>query len=130
MGLMSIRLGTNDVAKSRAFYDATFAALGFPPCELPKDAPFILFKLPDGPAFMVGAAVNGEPATYANGGTIGFSAPDAAAIDAWHAAGLAHGGTCEGPPGPRERAGGKYGAYLRDPDGNKLCAYAGLKPGG
>ena len=130
MGLMSIRLGTNDTVKARAFYDATFAALGFPPCPLPPEAPFIIFKLPEGPAFMVGPTANGEPATYANGGTIGFSAPDAAAVDAWHAAGLAHGGGCEGAPGPRERAGGKYGAYLRDPDGNKLCAYAGLTIGG
>jgi catechol 2,3-dioxygenase-like lactoylglutathione lyase family enzyme len=68
--------------------------------------------------------INGKPATAANGGTIGFAADSAEAADAFHAAGLAHGGTtCENPPGVREGGGLKlYIAYLRDPDGNKLCA--------
>ena len=68
--------------------------------------------------------INGKPATAANGGTIGFAAASAEAADAFHAAGLAHGGTtCENPPGVREGGGLKlYIAYLRDPDGNKLCA--------
>lgn len=68
--------------------------------------------------------INGEPATFANGGTIGFTASSPAVVDAWHAAGVAAGGmSCEDPPGPREsRLGKLYLAYLRDPDGNKLCA--------
>jgi catechol 2,3-dioxygenase-like lactoylglutathione lyase family enzyme len=74
--------------------------------------------------FMLGAPRDGQPACHGNGDTFGFSAPDAAAVDAWHKAGLANGGTDEGEPGPREVAGGRYGAYLRDPDGHKLCAYA------
>ena len=67
--------------------------------------------------------IDGEAATHANGGTIGFACVSPAQADAWHAAGLANGGTtCEDPPGVREGALGKlYLAYLRDPDGNKLC---------
>ena len=69
--------------------------------------------------------INGQPATFANGGTIGFTAASPEQADAWHAAGVAHGATpCEEPPGIREGAGNKlYIAYLRDPDGNKICAY-------
>jgi catechol 2,3-dioxygenase-like lactoylglutathione lyase family enzyme len=74
--------------------------------------------------FILTAPINGEPATHANGGTIGFAADNPEDIDAWHAAGLANGGTnCEEPPGIREGAGMKlYLAYLRDPAGNKICA--------
>jgi len=68
--------------------------------------------------------LNGEPASFANGGTVGFSAPGRAAVDAFHAAALANGGSCEGAPGPREQAGGLYGAYARDPVGNKLSVYS------
>ena len=77
----------------------------------------------DRPMVIVRHPLDGKPATHANGGTVGFSAPSHAAIDAFHAAGLAHGGTSEGAPGPREAAGGLNGAYLRDPDGNKMCAF-------
>ena len=68
--------------------------------------------------------INGAPATVANGATIGFAVADPATVDAWHAAGVANGGTtCEEPPGVREGGLGKmYLAYLRDPAGNKLCA--------
>jgi catechol 2,3-dioxygenase-like lactoylglutathione lyase family enzyme len=123
--LMSLRVGTNDIAKARAFYNATFAALGGQPAVTPEAAPFAMYKFPEGPAFLVGPAVNGDPASHANGGTILLVAPDQTAIDAWHAAGIANGGSCEGPPGPREKAGGRYAAYLRDPDGNKLGSYVG-----
>ncbi|HKX35157.1 MAG TPA: VOC family protein, partial [Rhizorhapis sp.] len=74
-----------------------------------------------------GKPANGEPASFANGGTIGFAAPDKDAVDAFHAAGIANGGTCEGEPGLRPQAPGRaYGAYLRDPDGNKICAFCQL----
>ena len=124
MGLMSIRLGTNDVTKACAFYDATFAALGFGGVRIPMEAPVAMYSLPGGLHFMLGAPRDGQPANHGNGDTLGFSAPDSAAVDRWHTAGLKSGGTCEGAPGPREAAGGRYGAYLRDPDGHKLCAYA------
>ncbi len=79
--------------------------------------------------FMIGMPRDGEPATHANGGTIIFAAPSPEAVSAWHAAGLAHGGTCEGEPGERPLARGAVGAYMRDPDGNKLAVYAGLQMG-
>ena len=68
---------------------------------------------------------DGKEATHSNGGTLGFKAPTQEAVDAFHAAGLANGGTDEGAPGPR-MDGRVYGAYLRDPDGNKICAYFGM----
>lgn len=129
MKLLNIRLGTNDLAKARAFYDATFGALGLPPSSAPADYPIIMYKIPDGPNFAVGRARDGQPATHANGGTILFAADSDEDVAAWHAAGLANGGTCEGPPEPKPQTGGKFGAYLRDPDGNKLAAYHGLSIG-
>lgn len=116
-----VRVGSADIDKSKAFYDATFQALG-----MPTGTPFghnVMYQSPDGGRFMFGTPIAGE-ATHANGGTIGFAAPSPDAVAAWHAAGLANGGTCEGAPGPREMVGGAHGAYLRDPDGNKLSAYA------
>ncbi len=74
--------------------------------------------------FSVTLPIDGKPATHANGGTIGFAASSPEQANAWHAAGVANGGkSCEDPPGVREGAAGKlYLAYLRDPDGNKICA--------
>ena len=130
MALMSVRFGTNDLERARAFYDATMATLGIGKSQAPAEYAILMYRMPNGPAVMVGAARDGNPATHANGGTIGFIAPSAEAVDAWHAAGLANGGTCEGPPGPRPLAGNAHGAYLRDPDGNKLAVYHGLNIGG
>jgi|EndMetStandDraft_2_1072991.scaffolds.fasta_scaffold00079_4 catechol 2,3-dioxygenase-like lactoylglutathione lyase family enzyme len=126
MRLMSFRLGSNDLAKTRAFYDATFAALGVPRYETPPEYPVVMYRLPDGVSFTAGPARDGEPATHANGGTIVFEADSEEAVRAWHAAGIANGGTCEGPPDPRPRVRDAFGAYMRDPDGNKLAAYYGL----
>ena len=115
-----IMVGTNDLDKAKAFYDGLLGALGVPAARV--DGHRIFYMTPTG-IFSVSEPINGEPASIANGATIGFacSSPDQA--DAWHAAGLAHGGTtCEDPPGVREGSAGKlYLAYLRDPDGNKLC---------
>lgn len=129
MTVMSIRFGTNDVAKARAFYDATFAALGIDKSNVPAEYPMILYSLPGGPRFLVGAARDGQPATHANGGTVIFSADSDDAVKAWHAAGLANGGTSEGEPEPKPQARGAFGAYLRDPDGNKIGVYHGLQMG-
>ena len=129
MLLKSIRLGTNDLEKARAFYDATFATLGVPPSKMPGEYPIVMYKLPGGPSFLLGTARDGNPATPANGGTILFTAESDEAVDAWYAAGMANGGTSEGPPGPRPQARGAYGAYMRDPDGNKLGVYHGLEMG-
>ncbi len=117
-----IFVGSDDLDKSKAFYDATLGALGAKPGFMdPKGR---LIYMHNGGLLMVTKPINGEPACAANGGTIGFSMKDPAEADAWHAAGVAAGGTsCEDPPGWRgEGPGALYLAYLRDPFGNKLCA--------
>ena len=116
-----IMIGTNDLEKAKAFYDPLLAALGVPPARV--DGHRMFYMTPTG-VLAVTKPINGEPATAPNGGTIGFAANSPEQADAWHAAGIAQGGkTCEEPPGIREGAGVKlYIAYLRDPDGNKICA--------
>ena len=80
--------------------------------------------------FGVGLPADGQAATHANGGTIGFAAQTKEQVDAFHAAGLANGGTCAGEPGKRPGApGNAYGAYLRDPTGNKICTFCQLPEG-
>jgi len=115
-------VGSNDLDRSKAFYDALFAAIGGKSAIV--DDKGRLIYLHKGGIFMVSAPIDGEPACHANGGTIGFAMDDPTQADAWHAAGVAHGGTAiEEDPGIREGSGMKlYLAYLRDPDGNKLCA--------
>jgi catechol 2,3-dioxygenase-like lactoylglutathione lyase family enzyme len=122
-----IMLGANNVEKSKAFYDATLGALGHKPGVI--DEKGRCFYLTEAGIFALTRPLNGEPACHGNGSTIGFSAASTEAADAWHAAGLANGGTtCEDPPGIREgRTGKLYLAYLRDPDGNKLCALHRIK---
>ncbi len=117
-----VMIGSNDLARSRAFFDALFAALGGPPGQ--QDARGRLVYAHNGGRLLLTTPIDGEPATGANGGTIGFTADSPAQADAWHRAGLASGGTAiEAAPGVRHAASGDlYVAYLRDPDGNKLCA--------
>ncbi|WP_313808172.1 VOC family protein [Sphingobium sp.] len=115
-----VMVGTNDLGKARAFYDAVFQAIGAAPGVEFHGRAFYSHK---GTGFGVGAPADGNAATYANGGTVGFAAVNQDAVDAWHAAGLVNGGVCDGTPGHRPLApGNTYAAYLRDPDGNKLCA--------
>jgi catechol 2,3-dioxygenase-like lactoylglutathione lyase family enzyme len=116
-----IMVGANDVDASRTFYDATLGALGHLPGR-DDDKGRVWYKTGDA-IFMISRPLDGGPACHANGGTIGFSGASPEAVDAWHAAGVAHGGTsCEDPPGWREGGFGRlYLAYLRDPAGNKLC---------
>jgi catechol 2,3-dioxygenase-like lactoylglutathione lyase family enzyme len=114
-------VGSNDIDRSKTFYDALFIAMGGRAGS--KDPKGRLFYAHNGGIFMVTSPIDGEPATVGNGSTIGFAmTPEQA--DAWHAAGVANGGTAiEDAPGVREGGGMKmYLAYLRDPDGNKLCA--------
>jgi catechol 2,3-dioxygenase-like lactoylglutathione lyase family enzyme len=116
-----VMVGVSDLEKSRQFYDALLGTLGIGPGVANKNRYF--YRSPTG-TFGITTPINGEPACHANGGTIGFAMQSPEQADAFHAAGVAHGGTtCEEPPGWRDNGVGKlYLAYLRDPDGNKLCA--------
>ena len=115
-----VMIGTNDLEKAKSFYDALLGTLGVQPGRVDRHR--IFYRTKTG-TFSVSKPIDGQPATPANGGTIGFAADSTEAADAFHAAGIAHGGTtCEDPPGVREGPAGKmYLAYLKDPDGNKLC---------
>ncbi len=113
-----VMVGTNDIDRSKKFYDAVFAAVGGKSGD--TDARGRLRYVHNGGVLMVSKPIDGQPAQHANGGTIGFSMASLEQADAWHKAGVANGGTSiEDPPGSR---GTVYLAYLRDPDGNKLCA--------
>jgi catechol 2,3-dioxygenase-like lactoylglutathione lyase family enzyme len=115
-------VGASDINESKVFYDAILGALGHEPGVIDeKGRCFYFTKLG---VFSISKPIDGEPVSHGNGSTIGFAAESGAMADAWHAAGLANGGTAiEEPPGPREGSIGKiYLAYLRDPAGNKVCA--------
>ena len=116
-----IMIGTNDLDRAKAFYDKLLGTLGIGPAVV--DGHRIFYIAPTG-VFSVSKPINGEPACHANGGTIGFAASSPEQADAWHKAGVEAGGTSiEELPGVRAGGMGKlYLAYLRDPDGNKLCA--------
>lgn len=116
-----VMLGARDLDKSVAFYDAALAPLGVK--NMGKFGENWMLYGKDKPAFLVVRPGNGE-APSSNGVTIGFAAAKPAEVDAFHAAGLSAGGTDEGAPGPRSHLPGAYAAYLRDPGGNKVCAYA------
>ncbi|PCJ24469.1 MAG: glyoxalase [SAR86 cluster bacterium] len=117
-----IMVGANDVAESKAFYDATLGALGHAPGVI--DDKGRCFYMTKTGIFSISKPIDGEPACNGNGSTIGFAAENTESADNWHSAGLANGGTtCEDPPGAREgTTGSLYLAYLRDPSGNKICA--------
>lgn len=116
-----VMIGANDLEKAKTFYDAALGALGAKPSNMHGERMVYMHK---GGLFLVTKPIDGNAACHANGGTIGFAAESTAEVDAFHAAGVAHGGTtCEDPPGRRDGAFGPlYLAYLRDPDGNKICA--------
>jgi catechol 2,3-dioxygenase-like lactoylglutathione lyase family enzyme len=116
-----LTVGTNNLSRAKAFYDAALGALGIKLIGPMGEKAFMWGK--DGPEFIVLSPANGLPATWANGGTIGFVAPTRKAVHAFHEAGLKNGGKDEGAPGPRAFTPTAYAAYLRDPDGNKICAY-------
>jgi catechol 2,3-dioxygenase-like lactoylglutathione lyase family enzyme len=114
-------LGTNNLEKANKFYDAALGALGVK--NLGAMGENATLYGAEGPEFLVTKPANGQAACHANGGTIGFHAPSRDAVHEFHAAGIANGGTDEGQPGPRAFTPTAYAAYLRDPDGNKICAY-------
>ena len=114
-------VGTNDLERAGRFYDAALAPLG-----IGRLGGFLDQGLAYGvraAEFLVLRPLDDSAATPGNGVTIGFKAPNRVAVDEFHRAGLAAGGSDEGAPGVRGAVPNAHGAYLRDPDGNKLCAY-------
>jgi len=114
-------LGSNDRPNAIKFYDAALGALGIQNLgEMGETG--TLYGI-DKPEFILFTPANGEDATAGNGSTLGFVGTSREAVDKFHEAGLAHGGSSEGEPGPRAISPTAYGAYLRDLDGNKICAF-------
>jgi catechol 2,3-dioxygenase-like lactoylglutathione lyase family enzyme len=120
-----ITVGTNDLAKARTFYDNVLAPLGYKRLNDLGDNGSIWGE--SAAEFFVLKPGNGQPATFANGGTISFVAPNRTSVAEFHKRALAAGGKDEGAVGPRSWHPHAYGAYVRDLDGNKLAAYC-LKP--
>ena len=116
-------VGTNNVENARKFYDTVLGTLGI---KRMMDLETASLWGAEGPEFMVTKPGNGQAATFANGGTISFAAPSRAAVHEFHKAALAAGGKDEGQPGPRAFTPTAYAAYVRDPDGNKICSYCFL----
>lgn len=116
-----VTLGTNDLARGAAFYDALTAELGTG--RMMEWPGAIAWGTPGGGAGIgLTQPFDGQPASVGNGVMVAFEAKDQDQVGKLHAIALAHGGTCEGAPGPRGD-GGFYAAYFRDPDGNKLNAF-------
>jgi catechol 2,3-dioxygenase-like lactoylglutathione lyase family enzyme len=116
-----VTLGTRDWDRVRPFWIAVMDVLGHP--ILFEREGGIAFGSPAGPKTLIGAPFDGEPAAPGNGVHIAYLVADRASVDAFHAAALAHGGSDEGAPGLRPHYHPNYyGAYVRDPDGNKLQA--------
>jgi catechol 2,3-dioxygenase-like lactoylglutathione lyase family enzyme len=121
-----IMVGTNDIERSKRFYDAVLGILGAgePLRNQAGTGHTRLFYRHEGNTFCVSEPINGEAAACANGGTIGFKCHSPEQVKEFHDVAVAHGGTSiEEPPGLREgKLGAMHLAYVRDPDGNKLCA--------
>jgi catechol 2,3-dioxygenase-like lactoylglutathione lyase family enzyme len=118
-------VGANDLEQAKRFYDAVLGALGVGEGRMDESGthPRYVYRTSTGVLFVT-KPINDEPASHANGGTIGFTCRSTDEVDRWHAAGVASGGrSVEDPPGWRgSKANGFYLAYLRDPHENKLCA--------
>lgn len=116
-------VGTTDLARALAFYDPLFEAMGLDRCW--SDARSASWGRADDegfPRFFTGLPFDDRPASVGNGVMTAFRAADAAMVDRLFAIAVAHGGSVEGEPGPRPQYGERfYGAYVRDPDGNKLA---------
>jgi catechol 2,3-dioxygenase-like lactoylglutathione lyase family enzyme len=118
-------LGSNDLERSRAFYDALFGAIGVGRLMGFSNGGTAWGASWTTPMIGIGPPYDGNPATVGNGTMIALVVDERAKVDALHAKAVALGGTDEGAPGVRGEEGEQafYGAYFRDPDGNKLCAF-------
>jgi len=121
-----VMVGSNDIERSKRFYDALLGVLGAgEPLRNQNDTGQTrLFYRHDGGTFCISEPIDGEFATFANGGTVGFKCNSPEQVQKFHDTAVTHGGTSiEEPPGLRGgKLGAMYLAYVRDPDGNKLCA--------
>ncbi|MEC5160275.1 catechol 2,3-dioxygenase-like lactoylglutathione lyase family enzyme [Janthinobacterium sp. CG_S6] len=121
-----VMIGSNDIEQAKHFYDAVLATFGAgEPFRNQADSGHKrLFYRHDGSTFCISEPIDGEAATCANGGTIGFKCSSPEQVQQFHDTAVAHGGqSIEDPPGLRDGAmGAMHLAYVRDPDGNKLCA--------
>lgn len=117
-----LTLGTNDVARATPFYDAVMTALGYRRTSTEPDEIAFGQNADKEPLLWIGRPFDEKPASRGNGSMIAFAAATRGAVDAFHAAGIAHGGSDEGKPGLRRYGANFYACYLRDPDGNKLSA--------
>ena len=124
--LNHVMVGSNDIERSKRFYDAVLQVLGAgePLRSQNATGQVRLFYRHDGSTFCVSEPIDGESATPANGGTIGFKCSSPEQVRQFHDVAVAHGGaSIEDPPGLREgQLGALHLCYVRDPDGNKLCA--------
>ena len=121
MAIDYLMIGTNDMTRSRAFYDAVVPVLGGK-FDMAYGEAAACYSLRDGKRIWISRPYDQKPATVSNGGMIGFNAGSEVAVNAAYAAAISHGGSDDGAPGPRPHYGPEfYGAYVRDPDGNKLC---------
>jgi catechol 2,3-dioxygenase-like lactoylglutathione lyase family enzyme len=119
--LANVIFGVRDMQKATQFYDAIFTPLGYK--RVSTGEKFTGYGPADKANFFICTPRNGQPATAGNGTQVTVNAPNTAAVDKFHQAALAAGGTCEGPPGyrpPDKKT--SYAAYVRDPDGNKVMA--------
>lgn len=127
-----VMVGSNDIERSKRFYDAVLGTLGAgaPVSNKAPSGHTRLFYRHEGNTFCVTEPIDGQEASFANGGTIGFKCSSPEQVQQFHDAAVAHGGTSvEDPPGLREGSmGALYLAYVRDPDGHKLCAIHRPKP--
>jgi catechol 2,3-dioxygenase-like lactoylglutathione lyase family enzyme len=127
-----VMVGTNDIERAQRFYDAVLGVFGAgaPHRDVNRTGQTRLFYRHDGATFCVSEPIDGEPASVANGGTIGFKCQSPEQLQQFHSTALANGGTAiEDPPGPRgANPGALHLAYVRDPDGNKLCGLHRPKP--
>ncbi|NDK37883.1 VOC family protein [Pseudoxanthomonas gei] len=121
-----IMVGSNDIERSARFYGAVLGVLGAgePFRNRAPSGHQRLFYRHEGNSFGVSEPIDGGPATCANGATIGFKCTSPEQVQQFHDTAVAAGGTSiEAPPGLRSSDLGQlYLAYVRDPDGNKLCA--------
>jgi len=124
--LNHVMVGSNDIERSKRFYDAVLGVLGAgePLRNVARSGHVRLFYRHNGSNFCITQPINGEAAAPANGSTIGFKCSSPEQVKQFHDTAVAHGGTSiEDPPGLRDDSlGPVHLAYVRDPDGNKLCA--------